>query len=390
MEGRHIMPRKRKRSSWGCVEPVRNGVWRIRYWRDTPRGRRRVSETFSGTRREANGRLAELRLQSGDDYGGDPTVGELWDSLYRPYAEALVEADRMKPATLRAYESLWNRHVSPRWAEIPCSQVTPGDVQTWLLGMKGPTASTAKAVLSNVLDRAVASRIVPSNAASDCRFVAPSESAGRDKTVWTLEQVRAVGSALRGDPMEAAFLLQAHGGLRVGEAFAVTVSDVTEASTRPRVAAVRVDKTSAMDAAGTVGPTKTRKGRTAYLVGEPADRLLELRDEAAAEGRELLSEDFGRPYTRFSARRVWDTAELPAGVPRIPMRNLRNSYETYMHWELGVPIGTTSKLLGHASTATTERHYDRPSSDAILCTLLEVYNSVGTNWDAASHLPAVL
>ena len=45
-----------------------------------------------------------------------------------------------------------------------------------------------------------------------------------------------------------------------------------------------------------------------------------------------------------------------AGLPHRPFHALRNSYTTLQH-EAGEVIGTMSKLLGHASIATTMNVY---------------------------------
>ena len=45
---------RKMRSTWGNVSRTAPGVFRLRWYEDTPQGRRRMSETVRGTRREAD------------------------------------------------------------------------------------------------------------------------------------------------------------------------------------------------------------------------------------------------------------------------------------------------------------------------------------------------
>ncbi len=337
-------------------------AWRIRYVADTPEGRRRLSETVHGSRRRAQDRLAELRCAR-DARGGCPTVGEVWEGEHLPFLDACIEAGTAKPATRAAYSSAWRAHVGPRFAGVPASMVTPGDVQAFLLGLSGPVASTCKAVLSNVMERAAMHGHVAANPAGG-RLVMPTRRAARPKGVYSMADLGRLDDAMRGTPLEAAYLLQAHAGLRVGESLAVRAGDVEPgAGESASLALVRVSRTVGAD--GRMAPTKTRRARTAVVSAPWSARLVELA-AGLAPGDLLTHDGFGNPLATTACRNAWHASPLPEGMERLPMRNLRNSYETYMHWELGVPIETTSRLLGHSSTAVTEAHYDRPREDALV------------------------
>lgn len=58
------MPRK-KRSTFGSVAKLSSDRWRLRWWADGPDGRKRRTEVVHGTRREAEDRMAEMRLAWG-------------------------------------------------------------------------------------------------------------------------------------------------------------------------------------------------------------------------------------------------------------------------------------------------------------------------------------
>ena len=69
---------RRKRSSWGSVEKLPSGRWRVRWWESTPQGWKRQSETIDGSRKDAERRLAQIRVAA-DDAPRVPTVGEAWE-----------------------------------------------------------------------------------------------------------------------------------------------------------------------------------------------------------------------------------------------------------------------------------------------------------------------
>ena len=58
------MPRKKRRRAWGSIDPVKpNAKYVLRWMENTPEGRRRRCETFYGTYREADLRLAQIRVE---------------------------------------------------------------------------------------------------------------------------------------------------------------------------------------------------------------------------------------------------------------------------------------------------------------------------------------
>ncbi len=359
-----------RRSHFGCVEEVVKGrKYRLRWWQDTPQGRRRMSEMFYGTRREAKARMSELEVLygRGGARGGCPTVGRVWEEDYLPFLDAMIAAGRAKAGTKDTYTQIWRKHVGPAFGRVPVDQVRTADVQGWLLGLSESVGMTAKAVLKNVMDRAVMAGHIQSNTVGG-KMIYSTKRAKRSKDTWDLETLSRVDEAMRGHALEAAYLLQAHAGLRVGESLAVRPLDVAFVETEKGLAAaVSVSATVRPD--GTLGPTKTGKGRTAYMAEPWSLRLRELCGAAGSPDEYLTGGAFG-PYTVIRCGTVWKSAELPEGVGRIPMRNLRPSFESYMRWELDVPLKALQRVLGHAGSSTTEKSYDRPMERDVMAAAL--------------------
>lgn len=345
---------KRKRRAWGTIIERDHGVWMLQWWGVDHGKRRRMAETVRGTRKEAEARLAELSVKYHAQNEESPTVGWIHDEHWWPM---VIESAR--PNTMKTYDVAWRHHVSPRWADVPVSEVTTPAVQEWLLSVES-CASSARTVMSLVMGRAVELGYIQRNPASG-RFRTPKAKKQNDR-VLNLEELARVWDVVRGSPVEAVFLLAAHGGCRVGEALGVMVGEVERKEGYAAVSIVR-----SVGANGSIGPTKTASSvRTAALVGQWGERLLELQDQARARGDVWLSDDgIGGPLPGYIVRKRWDTLISESGMEPIQLRKLRTSWETTRHWEMGLPIELTSKGMGHTQVSTTWSHYDKPAADAV-------------------------
>ena len=351
---------RRGRSPWGSVTEIQRGrKYRLRWWADTPQGRRRCTETFEGTRRQADRRLAQIRLSQ--DESRAPTVGEVWEGWYLGWADGSVA-----PTTMDRYRQAWESRVRDRWADVPLTQVRAADVQRWLDGIPGGAAATCLTVMRNVFKCAIMYDLADHDP-TRAQFRMPQAARPHEKTVWSLAQVEELGRLARGEWWEAAFILCAHAGLRVGEALGVRVGEVARAEVAGvPVAQVPVCRTVDQNG-GVAERVKTRGSAGTVTVTEPwATRLLEIQDEAAAAGYAWLADNgLGDPHGRRAVGYAWERTLRENGIAYAPFRNLRNSYATSLHWEAGMPIEKASKALRHAQVSTTLAHYDRPRDEYV-------------------------
>lgn len=359
----------RKRSSWGSVTPFRQrGCWRIRWTEDSPQGRVRRCEVFRGTRRQAEGRLAEIRASCDPSYGGGRRVGEVWASDYWPAAKPAL-----RERTAEKYERSWRVHVAPRWAGVACPQVSPEAVREWLSTMTPTVAEAARCVLSLVMGRAVEVGACRSNPVSEVSRsrITYAEGTTRDATVWTLAQLSEGLDAMRGSWAEGVYVLAAFGGCRVGEALSPRLDELAF-SVRDGVSVCTVEISRAVDKAGKVVGVKTAGSRrTVVVAGRAAERLREAAEAGLGRGDVWLADDgFGNPSGQYALRKEWLRRCERAGIEPIPFTNLRNSFATSQHWERGVELEKVSRLMGHARTSTTLRHYDRPGAEDLVAAMV--------------------
>lgn len=347
---------RRKRRTFGTISERSRGVWCLQWWANTPQGRVRRSETVYGTRRDAEYRLAQIQAETRLQDATEPTVADVfrmwWDS----------RAGELSASTVRAYQVAWRRHIEPRWGAVPVSQVKRGDVQIWLLGLTG-SANLARIVLSMVMGFACEDlELIAKNPASGKLRVPKAKKLARD--VYTAAELDAICKAARGTPIEAAVILMAQGGVRVGESLGVMVGEVTE-GLGGGFAVASISRQ--ITAQGTVGKLKTESSvRAVPIVGDFGARLLELHAEARARGDAWLVDDGrGVPVSRRFLELQWAALLKSLRWDFRPMRTLRPSWETSRHWEMGVPLELTSKGLGHSTPKTTLGHYDRPAAEAV-------------------------
>lgn len=364
---------RRRRSAWGSMAEVSAGVWRIRYWgKDPATGTyRRRSATVRGSRVDAERRRAELMVEHSGD-APCPTVGQVWERWYLPALERRLEEGDLAPNSMKRFRSAWGRHAAPRWADVPCDAIRPLEVQQWLDGMGRSAAESAMTVLRPLLDYAVRFEAVDHNPMRE-RYIMPSARtvSRQDDGIWSLDQLREVWGAVRGQWFEAAFLLAGFGGLRVGESLGVTAADVTAIEAGgTTLALVSVERQVPNKGTVPAERLKTEQGlRTVPVAGRAGARLLGL---AASCDGPLSGDGMGGFGTQQRLQRSWARADLPDGL-RHPFRNLRNSWQTWMRWELRVEPHFIEPMMGHKLPGTTGSYYDRPGAQTFAEVMAEAY-----------------
>ncbi len=356
---------RRQRASWGCVQRMAPGKYRLRWMED---GRRRT-ETLYGTRREADDRMAEIRTRVGSGPSARPvTVGEAYERYYWPHVQAMT-VDNTRANTA----SIWRAHVAPRWAGTALRDVRPAELQEWLLSLTRSQAESALRVMRGVFREAVMYELADSTPLSVCYRMPDRVGRPLQRDVIPCADVGSYYRAAESCGLGAMFLLAACCGLRVGEALGPKVGEIEREEHGGTVVAVvpvlrqvsNVGKVAVREVGGEeVERLKTRKSaRWAAVGGEWAERLLALQDEAAARGDVWMTDDgLGGPVAQKAARNDWERALGEAGLPRILLRNLRATFATQMDAK-DVPVEQIARLMGHATPNITFGVYERPGRD---------------------------
>ena len=360
------MPRKKKRSAWASLTQVDSSTFRIRFWAEGADGYKRRSKTVRGTRKQAEAVRAQLMLEHGDD-APCPTVQQAWERWALPTYQRRVDDGELAPRTLKQYQSAW-KHVAARWADVPCDQVRPLQVQQWIDTLGRSQAISATRLLSAILDHAVRYEAIEHNVMRE-KYLMPSAStvSRRDAGIWTAPQLMERWRAVRGSWHEPAYILAAFGALRVGEALGVRARCVHDASATVPCATVDVVEQVENRGKTSVRLKTASSMRVAVIVGPPARRLLELAD--GMDGDWFLTHDgIGgfSPQARLLAQWKRDGAEHP-------FRNLRNSYETWMRYDLRAPRWLIERTMGHVAGDVSEMYYDRPDAARLAEIVRDLY-----------------
>ena len=366
------MPRRSRRRAWGSIDSViPNKKYVLRWMENTPEGRRRRCETFYGTYREADLRLAQIRVERAADKPV-PTIGEAYKTWYLPELERRVSDGEASKNTLSQYAHIWKKVIEPRWSRVPVDSTRALDIQEWLLTLSRGNANQAIRILRKIMDVCVRYELAESNKFREVFDMPKKQSRERSRDVYTLREAADVFRALHGKATEAAFILSCFGSCRTGESLGVKVAELERRETDGLVFAL-APITRQMERTGDfpTGTLKTKSSKRTIIVPPPYSlRLMEIADERRAEGIEWTTHrGDGLPMTTRQLRHEWNTENEKS----IPFANCRNSWRTFAEFEWNVDAATLELLMGHKLPGVSGSHYLRPTIDQLYETFSSQY-----------------
>ena len=376
-----------QRSAYGCIERIDARRYRVRWWGDLRDGKgyRRLSKTVHGSRRDARLYLSQMEAAHHEDRP-TMTVGDVFERWYWPEA-----VKRLAKKTIEYYSGSWNI-IRPKWGARLVTDIKPIEVQEWLRELTASQTVRALSLLRPLMDYPVRYEVIPSNPFRikyDVNRADAADGKGSkslDKGVYTLDECTRIVRAAQGNHMEVPIILAAFGSCRVGESLAPAPDDVREvvAGNGMRCAAVRIRRQ--LDVNGKVSELlKTAQSERTVVIPAPlSGRALEAARDAASRGYRLVAHDgFGGGLNIYRRSVGWEEAVKAAGVERHLLRNLRNSWRTYMEWTLRVDPMKLELLMGHAGKDVSSMYYIRPTEMELVDAVAEAFSKVdfGDGWD---------
>jgi transcriptional regulator with XRE-family HTH domain len=220
---------------------------------------------------------------------------------------------------------------------------------------------------------AVRRGIVDANPFAAVRYVKPRASRKSDHGVWSYSDLCAIADAIRGQWWEPAWLLSAFGGLRVSESLGVKADEVRALSVHGvpvvLVPVLRQAHPRRRDVSDRLKTAQSR--RVVPIAGPAAERLAQLAAERAGDW--LTSDGTGVIVYRLTYVNAVRSFMRDSAFDDHPVRNLRNSWETYMRWEWCMNPRFTEPVMGHAVDGTTGTYYDRPSDEQVAGVFADAY-----------------
>jgi len=276
-----------------------------------------------------------------------------------------------RPSTFSSYASIVRLHLEPGLGHLPLARLSPQQVQAFLnaestSGLSPRSVAMERAVLRGALGRAERWGFVTRNVA---KLAEPPRLPRRQVTPLSPEQARIFLEAIRGDRLEALYLVALGVGLRQGEILGLSWSDINlEAGTLTvRHALQRVEGKLIL-----VEPKSLTSHRTVALpalVHEAlrAHRIRQLEERLGAgarwhdDPRDLVFvSTVGTPLDGITVTRRFQALLKAAGLPHQRFHDLRHACASLMLTQ-GVAARIVMETLGHSQISLTLGTYSHVS-----------------------------
>jgi integrase len=273
----------------------------------------------------------------------------------------------VRPRTYASYRYVVGLHLTPALGDITLAALSPADVQAFLnakaaSGLSPRTVAYLRGVLRGALGHAERMDLVSRNVA---RLAKPPRIPRRPVSPLSAEQARTFLAAIRGDRLEALYLVALGVGLRQGEILGLRWPDVDlEAGTvtvRHALARIEgelmlVEPKSATSRRVVPLPALVREALVAHRVRQ-AQEHLPLRPEPPDPFAELVfTTTLGTPLDGISVTRRFQRILVAAGLPRQRFHDLRHACASLLLAQ-GVPARVVMETLGHSEISLTLNTY---------------------------------
>jgi len=339
------MTRRRRGHGEGSIYRRPDGRWAAVLDLGWQNGKRSRKYLYGKTRDEAAGKLAlaRARRQQGRGFANERLTVEQFLQTWLDAKKATI-----RPSTWKRYDELTRLHVTPTIGKRRLAKLKPEQLQqlyTELGASLSPgTVLNVHRMLHSAFHLAVRWGAMPQNTTE--LVIAPTRQRHEFET-FTPEQARDFLRAVRGDRLEALYVVAIMTGMREGELLGLRWRDVD--LERRRLHLVR--------------QLKNRQSRRAVQLPQLAATVLaQHRDRQAGERerRGVRWEDQGLVFPNTVGRPI-DPSNLlrrhfyplldQAGLPRI-FHDLRHSCATLLLGE-GIHPKVVSDLLGHSQIGIT-------------------------------------
>jgi len=315
-------------------------------------GRRRW-ETVGPNLHEARQVLAERMSERCTGKSRVPrdkmTVGELVKKWKENYLTVQQQLGRLKPSTLRSYQSNLDGHIAPFFGAMPLSQVTLASVQQFIKALLGKglspkTIGNVIVILKEMFKHAVQWGHLDAN---PVQYVERPRGEDKEMDVFAPDEIRRMLDAQE-EPLRTLLLTAVLTGMRQGELFALQWEDIDFARHQVHV------RRSLWH--GTLGTPKSRRSRRAIDMPPTLEQALQQLSTTRRSDFVFCSER-GTPLDADNFRH----REFPAALRRAQLRRIRFHDLRHTYTSLLIAHGAHPKYiqaqLGHASIQTTLDRY---------------------------------
>ena len=342
----NLMLRKRKKGP---------DVWQFR-WSENGKLKSVLIGTIEKlpTKADAERAVEHLRIQvnaqNPQQQFHSVTVGALIDRFMKEYVPK-----RCRKLTQKVYQSLFERHIRPKWGREFVQAIKTIAVEDWLEAY--PHSRQVKAHVRNLMhtlfQAAIRWELVERNPVD---LVRQSRKRLKTPRILTPEEFKALHGKLA-EPYKTMVIAAACLGLRVSELLGLQWGDIDFASLTVKIQRSCVE--------GEIYPTKTEASESALpLDPNLAEALLNHRARAEHTG------DTDFVFAGANEKPPWPDglltdhlkpAAAKAGIGKIGWHTFRHTYSTLLH-ALGTTPAVQKELLRHADIQTTLNVYTQAIS----------------------------
>lgn len=288
---------------------------------------------------------------------------------FKSYAEAwmqttVTEANNYKPSTIKDYEILLEKHITPEFGDLAITEITRGKIKSFLLsklnaGYARSTVSHMKDVVSGVLTRAMDDELIQANPALGLKNILKKRSRPEDEIdPLTDDELNLLLKAVYESPKLkehfCLFLLLARTGMRIGEALALQWGDI---DFNGRFIQVRRSTVR-----GVISTPKSGKSRRVDMSLQLTEVMKAHEAQSKVKGMAfgfggipefVFTNEAGNAIDKDNwRRRVFNKALKAAKLRTIRIHDLRHTYAT-LRIAKGDNIADVSGQLGHHSIKLT-------------------------------------
>ena len=349
----------RRGNGEGSISRRKDGRWEAKYTAHTADGPKRRA-LYGKTRKEAADKLAKALADRASGYTFETenmSVGEYLDRWLEDSDQGSV-----RPSTYERHEQIVRLHLKPALGRVKLSKLTPAHLQGLYRDkldseLSPATVQKIHTVLHKALMQALKWNMIPRNAANAVKV---PRLALEEMHPLSPDEARKLIEAVRGDKLEALYVLAVHTGMRQGELLALKWEDVNL-----NEGVIRIRRTLVRSRGGiALGEPKTKGSRrTVYLTGAAVEALQSHLEQQLEDIERLgdLYRDYGLVFTSGVGtlinpsnlrRRAFAPLLQRAGLPQIRFHNLRHTCATLL-LSHNIHPKYVQELLGHATVAIT-------------------------------------
>ena len=315
-------------------------------------GRRRW-ETVGPNLHEARQVLAERMWERRSGKSRVPRdkmmVAELVKKWKENYLTVQQQLGRLKPSTIRSYQSNLDSHIEPFFGARQLAEVTLASVQEFIKallgkGLSAKTIGNVIVILKEMFKHAVQWGYLDAN---PVQYVERPRGEDKEMDVFTPEEVRRLLDA-QDEPLRTLLLTAVLTGMRQGELFGLQWEDIDFARHQVHV------RRSLWH--GTLGTPKSRRSRRAIDMPPTLEQALQ-QQSTTRRSEFVFCSERGTPLDADNFRH----REFPAALQRAELRRIRFHDLRHTYTSLLIAHGAHPKYiqaqLGHASIQTTLDRY---------------------------------